>query len=139
MKNVITTAGGKIQCLRCNAKSKRTDQQCGSPALKSSKSQKCQFHGGRSTGPKTDEGKARQKAAVTTSGQFTKDAIEHRARSMRMLVGIEDAMHVLGLTTASRTRGRKPIGHVPIRTLDDVKQFLIDTEINKHKGSSFGH
>lgn len=133
---VLSTAGGKIQCLRCNAKSKRTGQQCGKPALKSSKTQKCQFHGGRSTGPKTLEGKGLQKAAVTTTGQFTKGAIEHRTRSMRMLGGIEEVMHLLDLTSSPRTRGRKPAGYMPINTMEGVIQFVMDTEANRLKGSS---
>jgi hypothetical protein len=136
IKAKISTAGGKIHCLRCNAKSKRTGHQCGKPALKSSKTQKCQFHGGRSTGPTTDAGKARQKAAVTTTGQFTKDAIERRACSMRILGGIEDVMHLLDLTSAPRTRGRKPLGYMPINTIEGVIQFVIDSEANRLKGSS---
>ena len=59
----LLTGRGKIQCLRCTAKSSRTGVQCGRPALKSSKTQKCQYHGGRSTGPKTAGGKARIAAA----------------------------------------------------------------------------
>lgn len=135
-QSVLSTAGGTIICLRCTAKSKRTGQQCGKPALKSSKTQKCQFHGGRSTGPKTEAGKARQKAAVTTTGDFTKDAIEHRARSMHILSGIEDVMHLLGLITATRTRGRKPVGYVPINTIEGVIQFVLDSKANRLKGSS---
>ncbi len=68
MNNNLMTAGGKIQCLRCTAKSSRTGIQCGRPALKSSKTQKCQFHGGRSTGPRTAEGKARIAALHTKHG-----------------------------------------------------------------------
>ncbi len=32
----LITAGGKIVCLRCTAKSKRTKLQCAKPALKAS-------------------------------------------------------------------------------------------------------
>jgi len=60
---LLITAGGRIECLRCTAMSKRTRLQCGKPALKTSKTQKCQFHGGKSTGPKTEAGKARIAAA----------------------------------------------------------------------------
>ena len=55
MESSLLTAGGKISCLRCTAKSTRTKLQCGRPALKASKTQKCQFHGGSSTGPKTEQ------------------------------------------------------------------------------------
>lgn len=130
----LETAGGKINCPRCQAMSKRTKLQCGGPAEKGK--HVCRFHGARSSGPKTEAGKARQKAAVTTTSKFTKGAIERRARSMRMLGGIEDVMHLLDLTTAPRTRGRKPVGYVPINTIEGVIQFVLDTETNRLKGSS---
>ena len=43
----LFTGGGKITCLRCTAKSTLTKMQCGRPAIKTSRTQKCQFHGGR--------------------------------------------------------------------------------------------
>ncbi|MFN5177251.1 HGGxSTG domain-containing protein [Limnohabitans sp.] len=59
MDQYLITAGKKIKCLRCTARSSRTGLQCGKPALKASKTQKCGTHGGLSTGPKTAESKAR--------------------------------------------------------------------------------
>ena len=44
---------------------------CLRPALKSKT--RCQLHGGRSTGPKTEDGIARLTAARTTHGKYTKD------------------------------------------------------------------
>ena len=59
--NLLVTAGGRLLCAWCTAKSKTTGLQCGRPAQKVSKTQKCQFHGGRNnSGPKTPEGKAQQ-------------------------------------------------------------------------------
>lgn len=43
----LVTAGGRIRCLRCTARSSRTKLQCTKPALKSSTTQKCGHHGGR--------------------------------------------------------------------------------------------
>ncbi len=91
MKNVISTlitGGGKITCKRCTAKSKRSGEQCKKPALRGKAV--CEFHGGRSTGPKTEAGKARQRAAVLKTGAYTKAAMEDRARSVRVLVGLLD-------------------------------------------------
>lgn len=122
----LSTAGGKIQCLRCNARSKRTGQQCGRPALKSSKTQKCQFHGGRSTGPKTAEGRQRIADAQTIHGRETNAARQLRSRGSLRLAQLEDAMHVLGMTTANRIRGRKPSGYIPLRTIEDVRRYLLD-------------
>ena len=133
MKNVISTlitGGGKITCLRCTAMSKRSGEQCKKPALKSSRTQKCEFHGGRSTGPKTEGGKARQRAAVLKTGNYTKEAMEDRARSMRTLHGLEDAMYVLNMTTMPRTRGRKPLGYVPLQTVEDVVKFALDNPLH---------
>ena len=133
MKNVtstLVTGGGKITCKRCTAKSKRSGEQCKKPALKSSRTQKCEFHGGRSTGPKTAEGKARQRAAVLKTGNYTKEAMEDRARSVRVLAGLEDALYVLNMTTMPRTRGRKPLGYVPLQTVEDVVKFALDNPLH---------
>jgi len=123
-ESTLQTAGGKISCQRCQAHSKRTKLQCGKPALKGKRV--CQFHGGRSTGPKTEAGKSRQKAAVTKSGNYTKESSDARTSSMRMLHGLEDAMYVLEMTDAPRTRGPKPKGYKSLVTLDDIKRFVVD-------------
>jgi hypothetical protein len=130
----LVTAGGKIACARCAAKSKRTGNQCGKPALKGKAV--CQFHGGRSTGPKTEAGKARQRASVITSQNYTKESIECRSRSALRLAGLEDAMYALKMTDAPRTRGRKPKGYKPLVTIDDVKRFVIDNPLRLPEGSA---
>ena len=70
MELTLTTAGGKIVCRRCNATSKRTKMQCGGPAMQGKT--KCKFHGGLSTGPRTDEGKLRCAQAKTIHGKETR-------------------------------------------------------------------
>ncbi len=127
---MLVTGGGKIVCARCSAKSKRSGEQCKKPALKTSRTQKCEFHGGRSTGPKTQTGKDRHRAAVTKTGAYTKQAAEDRARSMRVLHGLEDAMYVLKMTTLPRTRGRKPSGYAPLQTVEDVVKFALDNPLH---------
>ena len=121
-------SGGKLIDLQCSAKSKRSSNQCGKPALKGKAV--CQFHGGLSTGPKTEAGKARQRESVITSGNYTKESIEERSRSALRLAGLEDAMYVLKMTNAPRTRGPKPKGYKPIVTLDDVNRFVIDNPLH---------
>ena len=130
MTKKLLTAGGKIQCLRCTACSSRTGVQCGRPALKSSKTQKCQYHGGRSTGPKTAEGKARIAAAHTVHGQETSEARAERSAGSARLSRIEDSMYLLKMTTAPRTRGRKARGYVPVKTLDDVRLMVLDSVLH---------
>ena len=127
-QSILEAAGGRIHCTRCQAMSKRTELQCRRPALKGKAV--CNFHGARSTGPKTAAGKASQRDAVTTSGCYTKAAMANKARSLRVLAGLEDAMYVLGMTDAPRTRGRKPKGYVRLHTIKDVVQFAIDNPPN---------
>ena len=100
------TCGGHIQCRRCLAKSKRTGLQCGRPALNSSKAQKCQFHGGRSTGPKTPEGKAKIAAAAFKTGNYTQAAVQARSHKSAYMLRLEEAMHHLAMASGTRTRGR---------------------------------
>ena len=136
MKNIIpilVTAGGKVVCARCAAKSKRSGEQCKKPAMRGKAV--CDFHGGRSTGPRTEAGKARQRAAVLKTGNYTKQAVEDRARSMRVLHSLEDAMYVLNMTTAPRTRGRKPLGYVPLQTVEDIVKFALDNPLHLPKRS----
>jgi hypothetical protein len=128
--SMLVTGGEKITCRRCTALSKRSGEQCKKPALKSSRTQKCEFHGGRSTGPKTEAGKARQRAAVIKTGDYTKEAIEDKARSLRVLAGLEDAMYVLNMTTMPRTQDRNPKGYVPLITVEDVARFALDNPLH---------
>ncbi len=131
MEKYLSTAGGRITCLRCTAKSVRSGQQCFKPALKSSRTQKCGHHGGRNKGPITEEGKARSAAAHIKTGEFTKQAIKERSHKLAEMMQLEDACHLLSLTAASRTRGRKPTGYNPLVTIKDVFLFALDKELNR--------
>jgi hypothetical protein len=118
------------------AQSTRTKLQCGRPALKTSAKQKCQFHGGgEASGKRTKEGISRSAASVTKSGNFTKKAIEEQSRQVGHILSLEDAMHVLGMTTATRTRGRKPKYYKPLKTKEQVCQYFLDIEIHRVRGS----
>jgi len=130
---ILTTAGGRITCPRCIAKSSRTQSQCRRPALKSSgKNQKCSSHGGKSTGPKTAEGKARIAAAHFIHGEATKQARAGYSRSSAYLSHLEDALRVVGALEGRRIQGRKPKGYEPVRTLDGVLAMItLDMELNK--------
>ena len=44
--------------------------------------------------------------------------------SSATLSQLEDAMHLLKMTSASRTRGRKPNGYKPVRTVQDVVESI---------------
>ena len=104
------TLGGRVECRQCNAKSKRTKQQCRAPAIKGKT--KCRFHGGRSTGPRTPEGKARVAAAHTIHGRETRQKRLETSHKLAELYQLEELGHSCGLfpVGTERTRGRKPKG-----------------------------
>jgi hypothetical protein len=131
MLKFLSVAGGRITCLRCTAKSVRSGNQCLKPALKSSRTQKCGHHGGRNKGPVTEAGKARSAAAHIKTGEFTKQAIRERSQKLAEMMQLEDVCHLVGLTTADRTRGRKPNGYKRLSTIKDVVMFALDKELNR--------
>ena len=131
MEKYLSTAGGRITCLRCTAKSVRSGQQCFKPALKSSRTNRCGHHGGRNKGPVTDAGRARSAAAHVKTGEFTKQAIQERSQKLAEMMNLEDCLMVLKMTTATRTRGRKPNGYMPLTTIKDVVMFVLDKELNR--------
>ena len=124
MSNYLVTGGGSIKCLRCTARSKRTGVQCGRPALKVSRTQKCQFHGGRGSGPNTLGGRERIGNAHLIHGNETAIARQERSKKILWFSQIEDVMHVIGMTTANRQRGRKPNFYLKINTLEEAKLFI---------------
>ena len=104
----LETAGGLIRCLRCRAKSKRTGLQCGAPAMAGKFV--CATHGGRSTGPKTAEGRARCAAARTIHGNDTRQARRELSEGRSHLAVLEDLARLLGMITGPRSPGR-PAGY----------------------------
>jgi len=91
----ISTLGGRISCPRCQATSKRTKQQCKSPAIKGK--HVCRIHGGRSTGPKTVGGRQRCAAAKTIHGWETREKRELRAKKLMELQKLKATMCKLGM------------------------------------------
>ena len=102
----LKTLGGRITCQRCQARSKRTKLQCGAPALRNK--YVCLTHGGRSTGPRTEEGRQRCAEAKTIHGTESRKTRTERAEAMRRLRALEDFGHALGLIIGTKTPGRKP-------------------------------
>ena len=102
------TAGGRILCVQCQATAKSTHQQCRRPATTGKRV--CKLHGGKSTGPRTPEGRQRCAEVKTVHGQETTSIrMERRLASARLAV-LEWAGHSLGVIQGARTRGRKPVG-----------------------------
>jgi len=134
----LLTASGRIFCLRCTAKSTRTKLQCGRPALKASKTQKCQFHGGSSTGPKTEEGRSRIAQANLKHRRDTRVSIQKSSQVKAKLRQLEDIMYLYGMTTAPKTRGRKPIGYIPVRTKEQARQLMWQLKLGDQTQSNVG-
>lgn len=57
-----------IDFKRCGARCKRSGNPCQQPAMKNGR---CRLHGGKSTGPKTDAGKARAAVANYKHGEHS--------------------------------------------------------------------
>ena len=117
----LITGGGKIVCLRCTAQSSRTKLQCGRPAIKTSRTQKCQFHGGR---PHSAEVLKRISEANTLHGQATKKAKEQYRHSIELIHELQDAMYVLKMGEGPKIRGPKPKGYKPVTTQADVVRMI---------------
>lgn len=118
---LASLAGGRIRCLRCTARSTRTKLQCGRPALKASRTQKCQFHGGR---PHKAEVLQRIAEANFLHGEATKAAKQQYRHDSALIHELEDAIHFLKMGEGPRIRGRKPMGYKPVLTQADVVRMI---------------
>ena len=103
-KEFFVIAGGKILCRRCQARSKRTHLQCGAPAERGSLV--CRFHGARSTGPRTPEGKA--KAMRTTHGNSTRADRQELSKELVEIQQLRVLAWLTGMVPTMRPPGRPP-------------------------------
>ena len=127
MTLLLSTANGKIICARCQAHSKRTKLQCGAPAERGKRV--CRFHGARSTGPKTEEGRRRIARAKTQNGDETRQARAERSTMSAKILAMEDILFLINAATGPRTRGRKPASYTPITTLDAALEYIASDPI----------
>jgi len=119
----LITAGGKIRCRRCKARSSRTKLQCAKPALKGKAV--CGHHGGYSTGPRTKEGKERIRAAHLKHGQETQEARAERSEKSVMFRYLTDIGNYCDLFYKQlKTRGRPPSGYAQL-DLKDPEQLAL--------------
>jgi len=84
----------------------------------------CNFHGGKSTGPRTEEGKARIALALNTFGNETRAVRAARSKGLAELKQIEDIIHLQRWTSQPRTRGPKPAGYIPINDFEGVREWF---------------
>ncbi len=89
---LFSIAAGRIRCAQCQARSKRTHVQCRAPAMRGKRV--CRFHGGLSTGPRTDEGRRRCAAAKTVHGTETRKIRAARPENTRRLKALAKQLGV---------------------------------------------
>ena len=103
----LLTAGGRIKCQRCLARSKRTKKQCGAPAIKGKGV--CRVHGGKSTGPKTLDGLSRCAEVKTIHGRETRAIRSERSQRSAQLHWLLELGNAAGVfNTKTSLKGRKP-------------------------------
>ena len=125
-ERLLVTCAGKISCIRCQGTSRRTKLQCGNPALKTSRTNKCKFHGGASTGPKTAEGRQRISASLIVHGHETnKIRAERQLKTVELRV-LEDILVLTG--GIKRKAGAKPAGYRQINTMAEAYEYIRVTE-----------
>ena len=89
LEKYINLFGQDTPASRCQAKSKRSQEQCKKAAVQGK--QVCRTHGGFSTGPRTKQGRKRCAAAKTVHGWETRELRKERAekfREMKALVNM---------------------------------------------------
>ena len=98
--------GGRIACKRCQARSKRSGHQCRAPAITGKNV--CRFHGGKSTGPRTQAGVERCAQARTVHGNETSSIRMERSLASARLAMLESVGFEFGFMTGLKSRGPKP-------------------------------
>jgi hypothetical protein len=89
-----------------------------------SRSYKCKWHGGLSTGPRTQEGIKRIQNTHWKHGNDTKEARADRSEKSLMFFMLEELGYHVNMFAASstHTRGRKPNGYQKL-DLNDPDQL----------------
>ena len=91
----ITLMGGRIRARRCQALLISSKQEHQKAALNGKR--QCRNHGGRSTGPVTEQGRKRCAEAKTINGWETREKRRVRTAKLRELSELERLMMLRGL------------------------------------------
>ena len=134
LDKMIVLAGGRITCLRCTATAKHSKLQCRKPAMRGKT--KCRTHGSASTGPKTQASKDAIRRAHFKHGEQTREAKAAPSAKDAEMQALEEIMHVMNMTSAKRTRGRKAIGYVPINTFEEARRWIYLDLLKKHEAEN---
>jgi len=96
VKNEASVALAKhfLSAPRCGARTKRNNgEPCKGPAMKNGR---CRLHGGKSTGPKTIEGKLRASVGHIKHGLRTKKARVEQAQMREFMLWRNDLKKIAG-------------------------------------------
>lgn len=102
---------------QCTAKSKRTSLSCNNPAAYGCRT--CRMHGAR----KAESIKRGELHPNYTHGNRTLESQKQASAQSLKLQQLEDALHLLGMTTAKRSRGRKASAYCKIKSVDEIKKL----------------
>lgn len=108
----------KHRAKQCTAKSRRTGLPCNNPVAYGCRT--CRVHGAR----KAESIKRGKDHPNWHHGRRTLEAQIEQSTTSRRLQQLEDAMHLLGMTNAKRSRGRKANGYVRLNSLNEIKKVL---------------
>ena len=72
--------------------------------------------------------------AHTVHGRETRQIRQERSQTALRLAQLEDMMHVLGMTTATRSRGRKPSAYWPVKTVADARRVMLEDVLHQAGG-----
>ena len=108
----------KYGAKQCTAKSKRTGLPCNNPAAYGCRT--CRMHGAR----KAESIKRGKDHVNFVHGERTLEAQLEQSATSRRLQQLEDAMHLLNMTTAKRSRGRKANGYKKLTSVDEIKKVI---------------
>ncbi len=111
--------------------SKHSRLQCKKPALRGKRV--CAFHGGKSTGPKTEVGRLRMVASKTVHGFETRQLRIDRSRQLSELRTLEDAGRALGIIGGTTTLGRRPNESLPITTPEQAVLWVLTQLIEQKR------
>ena len=103
---------------QCTAKSKRTGLPCNNPAAYGCRT--CKVHGAR----RPESIKRGEQHPNYVHGGRTLEAQLEQSATSRRLQQLEDALHLLKMTTAKRSRGRKANGYCKITSVDEIKKVI---------------
>ena len=106
LEQYLQTLGGRVTCKRCQARSKRTRNQCCAPAMVGKNV--CRFHGGKSTGPTSEAGRQRCAQSRFVHGNETTSMRMGRSIASAKLALLESVGFEFGIMGGLRSRGPKP-------------------------------